>query len=74
MLTIKVEALAGDDLKESMVEMLALARLTNCQIELRGNGMTFWVYPNDEPDALREAFDRLYCHSTFISSRIRLPK
>ena len=43
MLTIKVEAAPGDDLRHAMVEMMVLANQTHCVVELRANGRELYI-------------------------------
>lgn len=74
MLRLKAEATAGMDLRRQMLpEMLALAKRTDCCIEVKANGIDFWVYPNDSLVELQSAYDRLYPESQIVSTAVRVP-
>jgi ribosomal protein L23 len=75
-LTLSVEASAGDSLVEAMVAMLGIAQRTGARVEMKGNGYTFWVEPDDTEYAIRAAFERCYllsgekgCVATWIYPR-----
>ena len=73
MLTIKVEAAPGDDLRHAMVEMMVLANQTHCVVELRANGTTFRVRPADTAREIHDAFDRLYPKSSLVATWVTRP-
>jgi hypothetical protein len=72
-LTIKVETQPGDDLRTSMTEMLDLARRLGVRVEMKANGSTFWVYPEDTTLSVIDAFDRLYLKSRLVAAHITKP-
>lgn len=72
MLTLKAEASAGVDLRDSMLpDALDLARRTGARIEIEGNDTLFWIMPDDTLAGLQDAFDRLYPASRYVAAHIR---
>lgn len=63
MLTIKVDADPGTFLGDAMVEMLDVAQRTECRVEMKANGVTFSVRPDDTADQLRDCYRRLYAEA-----------
>jgi hypothetical protein len=74
MLTLKVEASLGADLRNDvMPQLVQLARFTQCRVELMGNDTLFWAHPSDTVPVMLDAYDRLYPHSRIVSTFIRHP-
>lgn len=72
MLMIEAKASAGCDLRDSMIpDMVALAKRTGVQIEVRGNDTVFWANPDDTVEALQAAYDRLYGPSRYVATWIK---
>lgn len=63
MLTIKVDADPGTFLGDAIIEMLDVARRTDCRVEMKANGVTFSVRPDDTADQLRDCYRRLYAEA-----------
>lgn len=63
MLTIKVDADPGTFLGDAFIEMLDVARRTGCRVDMKGNGVTFSVRPDDTVDQLRDCYRRLYAEA-----------
>ena len=74
MLTIKAEGSAGMSLRDQMLpEMLVLAKVTNCAVEVKANETVFVVFPNDTCDSILSAYDRLYPDSRMVMSGMMKP-
>lgn len=74
MLTIKAESSAGTHLRDGLLpDMAALARVTNCAVEVQANDTLFIAYPSDSVGALKEAFDRLYPKSRMVMTGMTKP-
>lgn len=71
---IKAEGSAGCSLRDGMIpDMIALAKRTQCSVEVRANDTIFWAYPNDTVEEMQSAYDRLYPESKYVSVNMRLP-
>jgi hypothetical protein len=58
MLSLKVEAGVGDDVRDTMLSMLKLARHMDMMITTKFNGLHIYIAPNDE---YRDLEQRYYC-------------
>lgn len=72
-LRLRVEANAGQSIRELMDEMLVLAKLTGCVVDMNGNDTEFWVSPTDTTEGLSAAYDRLYPVSRIVCTSIAAP-
>jgi len=74
MLTIKAESSAGTHLRDGLLpDMVDLARVTNCAVEVQANETLFRVHPNDSVGAMKDAFDRLYPKSRMVMAGMTTP-
>lgn len=72
MLMIEAKASVGQSLRDDMIpDMVALARRTGAQVEVRGNDTVFWANPDDAVEDLQAAYDRLYPASRYVATFIR---
>lgn len=73
MLTLKISANAGANLRETMMEMVALAQRVQIRVELQANDTIFWVDPSDNNATVVLAYQRLYPDSRYVASWIPYP-
>ena len=59
-LIIKVELLAGTDIRDACYDICELAQRSSCMIESNFNGMTLFATSNSKPEDLIDEY-RVWC-------------
>lgn len=57
-LTLKVELMAGTDIREACCDLCELANRVGCMVEGNFNGVKVWAVEGDNPLKLAEAWDK----------------
>lgn len=54
--TLKVELMAGTDIRDACCDLCELANRVGCLVEAEFNGVSLWAYEGDNPLKLVDAY------------------